>query len=62
MPRTRKKRFCSPSYERTLKEEARLVRELAKNIRGVTEETTTGVHRLYQDAQGRQPALPRDQS
>ncbi len=29
--------------------EARLVRqELRKNIRGVTEETTTGVHRLYE--------------
>jgi adenosylhomocysteinase len=33
---------------RTLKEKPAWFAELAKNIRGVTEETTTGVHRLYQ--------------
>jgi adenosylhomocysteinase len=33
---------------RTLKEKPGWFAELAKNIRGVTEETTTGVHRLYQ--------------
>jgi adenosylhomocysteinase len=33
---------------RTLKEKPGWFSELAKNIRGVTEETTTGVHRLYQ--------------
>ena len=33
---------------RTLKEKPGWFGELAKNIRGVTEETTTGVHRLYQ--------------
>ncbi|HEU4660797.1 MAG TPA: adenosylhomocysteinase, partial [Pseudolabrys sp.] len=34
--------------KRTLKEKPGWFAELAKNIRGVTEETTTGVHRLYQ--------------
>jgi len=33
---------------RTLKEKPGWFATLAKNIRGVTEETTTGVHRLYQ--------------
>jgi adenosylhomocysteinase len=33
---------------RTLEEKPGWFAELAKNIRGVTEETTTGVHRLYQ--------------
>jgi adenosylhomocysteinase len=33
---------------RTLDEKPGWFAELAKNIRGVTEETTTGVHRLYQ--------------
>src|SRR6266699_1179970 len=33
---------------RTLEERPGWFAELAKNIRGVTEETTTGVHRLYQ--------------
>jgi adenosylhomocysteinase len=33
---------------RTLKEKPGWFSELARNIRGVTEETTTGVHRLYQ--------------
>src|SRR6476659_2216846 len=33
---------------RTLKEKPGWFGQLAKNIRGVTEETTTGVHRLYQ--------------
>jgi len=34
--------------KRTLTEKPGWFAELAKNIRGVTEETTTGVHRLYQ--------------
>jgi adenosylhomocysteinase len=34
--------------KRTLKEKPGWFAELAKNIRGVSEETTTGVHRLYQ--------------
>jgi adenosylhomocysteinase len=39
---------------RTLKAKPGWFAELAKNIRGVTEETTTGVHRLYQmEKQGR---------
>jgi adenosylhomocysteinase len=33
---------------RTLKEKPGWFAQLAKNVRGVTEETTTGVHRLYQ--------------
>jgi adenosylhomocysteinase len=39
---------------------ARLVLE-ARAIKGVTEETTTGVHRLYQMAKKRHAALPGDQ-
>jgi adenosylhomocysteinase len=39
---------------RTLKEKPGWFAELGRNIRGVTEETTTGVHRLYQmQADGR---------
>jgi adenosylhomocysteinase len=34
--------------KRTLKEKPGWFAELAKNIRGVSEETTTGVHRLYE--------------
>jgi len=34
--------------KRTLKEKPGWFAELAKNIKGVSEETTTGVHRLYQ--------------
>ncbi len=34
--------------KRTLKEKTGWFAELAKNIKGVSEETTTGVHRLYQ--------------
>ncbi|MBI5113490.1 MAG: adenosylhomocysteinase [Rhodovulum sp.] len=34
--------------KRTLKEKPGWFAELARNIRGVSEETTTGVHRLYQ--------------
>ena len=33
---------------RTLREDGRLWTRIAENIKGVTEETTTGVHRLYQ--------------
>jgi adenosylhomocysteinase len=36
------------SIKRRLKHKPGWYSELAKNIRGVTEETTTGVHRLYQ--------------
>ena len=36
------------SIKRRLKSKPGWYSELAKNIRGVTEETTTGVHRLYQ--------------
>ena len=33
----------------------------ATGIKGVTEETTTGVHRLYEIAEDRRPAVPGDQ-
>ena len=36
-------------------------RKRSRQIKGVTEETTTGVHRLYQMAQGRRAAVPRHQ-
>ena len=36
-------------------------REIAEQIKGVTEETTTGVHRLYQFAEQRRAAVPGDQ-
>ena len=35
--------------------------EIAKSIKGVSEETTTGVHRLYDMAEGRHAAVPGDQ-
>ena len=35
--------------------------EIAGNIKGVSEETTTGVHRLYRDGEGGQAAVPGDQ-
>ena len=35
--------------------------EIAKNIKGVSEETTTGVHRLYDMEKERQAAVPGDQ-
>ena len=35
--------------------------EIAKNIKGVSEETTTGVHRLYEMEKERQAAVPGDQ-
>jgi adenosylhomocysteinase len=38
------------AIKRRLKHKAGWYSELAKNIRGVTEETTTGVHRLYEMA------------
>ncbi len=39
------------SIRRTLKERPGFYHECARQIRGVTEETTTGVHRLYQRAE-----------
>ncbi|MCK4907815.1 MAG: adenosylhomocysteinase, partial [Spirochaetes bacterium] len=36
------------SIKKTLKESPNFYSNIAKNIQGVTEETTTGVHRLYQ--------------
>ncbi|HET9692422.1 MAG TPA: adenosylhomocysteinase, partial [Acidimicrobiales bacterium] len=39
------------TLNRTLREDGTLWQGVAKGIRGVTEETTTGVHRLYQRAE-----------
>ena len=35
--------------------------KIAKGISGVSEETTTGVHRLYEMTEGRHAAVPGDQ-
>ena len=45
---TKKKRSCSPPIKARLKAQPGWYTKIAKNIKGVTEETTTGVHRLYQ--------------
>ena len=45
---TRKRKSSIALIKRTLKEKPGWFAELAKNIKGVSEETTTGVHRLYQ--------------
>jgi adenosylhomocysteinase len=46
------------SIKRRLKHKHGWYSELAKNIRGVTEETTTGVHRLYQMEKDRKLRFP----
>jgi adenosylhomocysteinase len=46
------------SIKRRLKHKHGWYSELAKNIRGVTEETTTGVHRLYQMEKDRKLLFP----
>ena len=46
---------------RLLKENPKLWHGVAAEIKGVTEETTTGVHRLYQMHAGRHAAVPGDQ-
>ena len=45
---TRRRRSLFALIKRTLDEKPGWFAELAKNIKGVTEETTTGVHRLYE--------------
>ena len=44
--------------KRTLKEKPGWFAKLAKSIKGVSEETTTGVHRLYEMAERRPAAVP----
>ena len=44
-----------------LKRKPGYLTETVKTIKGVSEETTTGVHRLYQHRQARQAAVPGDQ-
>jgi adenosylhomocysteinase len=39
------------TLQRTLREDGKLWTKMAEGIKGVTEETTTGVHRLYQRAE-----------
>ena len=46
---------------RSSEDAAALDPHAAADIKGVTEETTTGVHRLYQFAAQRQAAVPGDQ-
>jgi adenosylhomocysteinase len=46
------------TLERSLAQDARRWTRLAQGIRGVTEETTTGVHRLYQFAERGQLLFP----
>ena len=44
--------------KRTLKEKPGWFSKLAASIKGVSEETTTGVHRLYHDGEGGQAPFP----
>jgi adenosylhomocysteinase len=44
--------------QKTLKENSRLWTDIANNIKGVTEETTTGVHRLYEMFKSKQLLFP----
>jgi len=44
--------------QKTLKENSRLWTDIANNIKGVTEETTTGVHRLYEMFKSNQLLFP----
>ena len=53
---TRRRRRCSPRCASGSRSEPGLYRGSRTNIKGVTEETTTGVHRLYQmEKDGRLP-------
>jgi adenosylhomocysteinase len=53
---TTKSGCCLPSIRKTLKEKPDFYSKIQANIKGVTEETTTGVHRLYQmEKEGRLP-------
>ena len=59
-PRTtpRSGRSCSSVLRRTVAEEPKLWHGVAEGIQGVTEETTTGVHRLYQMMEAGQLLFP----
>ena len=53
---TRKNACCSPRCAKRLKAKPGCYSKIQANIKGVTEETTTGVHRLYQmEKEGRLP-------
>ena len=60
-PRTRKRRRSMPRSASGSRRSRAGIRRASPQIRGVTEETTTGVKRLYQMADGRQAAVPRHQ-
>ncbi len=47
-PETEEERVLLAQLRKSLKNDAQRFHRLVKDIRGVTEETTTGVHRLYQ--------------
>ena len=55
---TRKRKCCSPPSRSGCKDKPGWYTKTAKNINGVTEETTTGVHRLYEMARKGQLLLP----
>ena len=54
-------RIILETLQRSLAEDAQRLTRAAANIKGVTEETTTGVHRLYQFAEQGTAAVPGDQ-
>jgi adenosylhomocysteinase len=47
-PENEEEEVVYAAIKRTLKEKPGWYTEIAKNVKGVTEETTTGVHRLYE--------------
>ena len=60
-PTTRSTRSCSACSRRCCRRSPQLWHEIAADIKGVTEETTTGVHRLYQMHRSGHAAVPGDQ-
>ena len=57
----RSTRSCSRCSRRVLKDDPQCWHNMAGELLGVTEETTTGVHRLYQMMESRHAAVPRHQ-
>ena len=60
-PTRRSSGSSSRRCTRSLEADPQRFTRMAAGILGVTEETTTGVHRLYQLAADRRPAVPGDQ-
>src|SRR3954470_18477782 len=57
-PKSEEEEHLFASIRKRLKEQPGWYSRIAKEIRGVTEETTTGVHRLYQMAKERRLLFP----